>query len=343
MTPGSNVRGWGRRNTAAFTLVELLVVIAIIGILIALLLPAVQAAREAARRSQCQNNLKQMGLAALTHADVHKHFPSSGWGYLWVGDPDLGYGKSQPGSWIYNSLDFMEQGAVRRIGAGLTGTAKKNALGQLHGTPIPVFNCPSRRAPIAYPPNEQCTNALNALSLAHSDYAGNAGVAQRIGNLTTTQVKTVNWDRGGLTFAASEVGFRQISDGTSNTIYVGEKYLIPDAYRTSKDGADNNTMYAGHDWDVLRWTSVDGSTSNSGNPEYFTDPSYDYKNVSLITSYQDRPGFSAISSFGSPHPAAANYVFCDGSVRSITYGVDAQTWIRIGIRNDGLPVEADKL
>ncbi|MEZ6072915.1 MAG: DUF1559 domain-containing protein [Pirellulales bacterium] len=336
MTPGSNVRGWGRRNTAAFTLVELLVVIAIIGILIALLLPAVQAAREAARRSQCQNNLKQMGLAALTHADVHKHFPSSGWGYLWVGDPDLGYGKSQPGSWIYNSLDFMEQGAVRRIGAGLTGTAKKNALGQLSGTPIPVFNCPSRRASIAYPPNETCTNALNAVVLAHADYAGNAGVGQRVGNLTGEALKTFNWDRGGMTFALSEIGFRQIPDGTSNTMYVGEKYLLPDAYRTSKDGADNNTMYAGHDWDVLRWTSGEGSSDNY-------DPTYIFANVGPNPSYQDRPGFSAISSFGSPHPAAANYVFCDGSVRSITYGVDAQTWIRIGIRNDGLPVEADKL
>ena len=104
-----------RHARFAFTLVELLVVIAIIGVLIALLLPAVQAAREAARRSQCQNHLKQIGLACQLHVDSLKHYPSNGWGYRWMGDPDRGFGEEQPGGWIYSVTPFLEQGSVQHL------------------------------------------------------------------------------------------------------------------------------------------------------------------------------------------------------------------------------------
>jgi prepilin-type N-terminal cleavage/methylation domain-containing protein len=106
-------------RSRAFTLVELLVVIAIIGILIALLLPAIQSAREAARRSQCKNNLKQLALAVLNFESAHKHLPSGGWGYRWAPDPDHGYGITQPGSGFYSILPFHEQAALHDMGKGL--------------------------------------------------------------------------------------------------------------------------------------------------------------------------------------------------------------------------------
>jgi prepilin-type N-terminal cleavage/methylation domain-containing protein/prepilin-type processing-associated H-X9-DG protein len=324
-----------------FTLVELLVVIAIIGILIALLLPAVQAAREAARRTQCQNNLKQIGLSALTHADVHGHFPSSGWGYKWMGEPDRGYGKSQPGGWPYNSLEFMEQSALHNIGQGLSSppseklqpsAALRDALGILGGTPIPAFNCPSRRSAIAYPANEVCINATPTV-LAHTDYAGNAGIGVVVGSwggsgVLEDDIGFPNLDRGGLTFLRSEVGFRQISDGTSSTLYVGEKSLNPDSYFRSNDPADNNSMFAGHDWDILRWTS-------RGDPEI-------EETWVAFPPLQDRPGVQKIEHFGSSHAAGANYAFCDGSVHGISYSIDQVAWIRLGVRNDGLPVDAEQ-
>ena len=98
-----------RALRGGFTLVELLVVIAIIGILIALLLPAVQAAREAARSLECRNHLRQLAMAALNHEQTHGHYPTGGWGYYWIGDPDRGFAEDQPGGWPFNLLPFLEQ------------------------------------------------------------------------------------------------------------------------------------------------------------------------------------------------------------------------------------------
>ncbi|MCA9100051.1 MAG: DUF1559 domain-containing protein [Pirellulales bacterium] len=314
--------------SAGFTLVELLVVIAIIGILIALLLPAVQAAREAARRSQCINQLKQMGLGGINHHDTHKHFPTGGWGYDWVGDPDRGYGKGQPGGWIYNILPFVEQQTIHDLPSGMAAAAKKTATARMIETPIPMFGCPSRRPHVTYPlfadipPNSDKPNGM-----VRSDFAvsiGGGSVYEFSGPTSFAQGEdpTFVWPAWikddpppGVNHTRSEIAIRHISDGTSNTYFFGEKYLNPDTYKTGRDGGDKESMYAGQGNDTSR-------SSRLGLPPL-----------------QDTPGIGASWSFGSAHPSTWNVVFCDGSVHSISYSIDAEMHRRLGTRNDGLPVE----
>src|SRR4051794_15733543 len=253
-----------RSRSRGFTLVELLVVIAIIGIPVALLLPAIQAAREAARRSQCVNNLKQIGLACLNHTDTHRHFPSGGWGYDWTADANRGYGAEQPGSWIYNILDFVEEGNLRTLGKSLATTSAgfQSASITLHQTPVAVFNCPSRRAARIYPspwgpPGNQpiCEQPWLAdiarQGVAKSDYAANAGDSREFAGdnfcrpksyatidptkWTPTNVckKTgnaqddanVQFCQSGIIYYRSALKTSQITDGTSKTYMVGEKWL----------------------------------------------------------------------------------------------------------------------
>src|SRR4051812_33227138 len=170
-----------QESRPAFTLVELLVVIAIIGILVALLLPAVQAAREAARRNQCKNNLKQISLACLNHLDTVKYFPSGGWAYNWLPDPNRGSGEDQPGSWIYNVLPYIEETAVHDLGKTpvlTTSGALTTAAIQRLQTPLGEFICPSRRTVQIFPGYflsdtymQTGMTTLAARGLAKSDYA----------------------------------------------------------------------------------------------------------------------------------------------------------------------------
>ena len=323
------------RHPAGFTLVELLVVITIIGILIALLLPAVQAAREAARRLQCQNNLKQLGLAALNHEEAHGHFPAGGWGWGWVGDPDRGYDRLQPGGWCYNSLPFLEQQAVHDIGIGRDFNTKMTLNREMMATSLTVFNCPSRRRTIAYPFNTGIllvnVDRSSTLTAGRSDYAGNGGISTYVphgqgpSDLSGGASLGVH-DFKGIYAQCSTVTVADVKDGTSNTILAGEKYLNPEAYATGSNGGDNESLYCGNNNDVCRVGYYDPSNTGSNR-----------------LPRQDTPGYWEANIFGSAHAAGCNFVLCDGSVHSYSYSIDALVFTYLINRRDGEPIDASKL
>jgi prepilin-type N-terminal cleavage/methylation domain-containing protein len=310
-----------------FTLIELLVVIAIIGILIALLLPAVQAAREAARQTQCKNHLKQIGLASTVHMETHGYFPSSGWGYLWTGDPDMGFGARQPGGWLYDLLPYMEMEQAHDLGAGMdpSSSQKRHLLGIAKGAVCATFHCPSRRPAIQYPAREGSYNADTLEYYAKTDYAANGGTQTIVGGgpgdmnclkdyPRCSWSHTEAWMRenfDGVSSERSEIGLKDIPDGASNTYLAGEKYLKPEDYYTGNGCTDNNTAYQGNDWDTNRWTG------NSGT----------YKPM------QDTPGFDDCASRFGFH-----MVMCDGSVHQINYGIDGLVHECLGNRRDRKPI-----
>ena len=333
-----------------FTLVELLVVIAIIGILVALLLPAVQAARESARQTQCRNNLKELGIGALQHEEQLKFLPSGGWGHAWVGDPNGGFGRRQPGGWIFSLLPFIEQQALFDLGVGQGNPVQspKSVNDQRIQTPLAMFNCPTRRPSQAYP--SPCCAPYNADQTpvgAKTDYAANYGDRQP--NVIAPPAYTYNppttlaqgtdsyaWPDmsfvTGICYIRSELPLALIKDGTSNTYLVGEKYIDPDFYVNNPpsggDGGDDWTMYTGQQDDIVRGAYC----SNPSQPS------------TCLTPMQDTPGVTAYSGggFGSAHAGICNFVFCDGSVKTISNSIDPEVHRRLSNRNDGLPLDQSK-
>jgi len=331
--------GWLSRRSSGFTLVELLVVIAIIGVLIALLLPAVQAAREAARRGQCQNNLKQLGLAALNFETAQKALPSGGWGYKWTGDPDLS-GEGQPGGWLFSILPFLEGTNTYVIGKGLPPAQKRIELAKQKAFPVSSFYCPSRRAVGLYYGPEGSVNAGDppGLLVAKTDYAANGGTycphegpvgwseGPGNANCAETYPSGCNWGSytdenianhfNGVVQPRIPVELRRITDGASNTIFAAEKYLHASTYETAGvvDGAtlnscaDNNSAYQGYDWDVIRWINSrkDLKKDYTPQPDTFGVPSQE----------------NCAVRFGSPHSSVFYAVYCDGSVRGLSFDAD---------------------
>jgi prepilin-type N-terminal cleavage/methylation domain-containing protein len=310
------------RSRRAFTLVELLVVIAIIGILIALLLPAVQAAREAARRTQCLNHLKQLGLGAITFQETTGHFPPGGWGHSWAGLPTEGTGRNQPGGWIYNVLPFVEQAALHGLGATTNGPDRASEAAQRLATPLPTLHCPSRRRAIPYPNMGATRLTATVDRVAKTDYAMNGGsVAMYHGSgpsslaegRTTYPFPDMTACTG-ISFLRSQIKMANIEDGSSNTYLIGEKYLDPDVYETSFDSGDNESAYSGDELDLLRW--------GASRP------------------LQDKPGLGYYDNFGSPHVGSWQVALCDGSVRTVSYAIDPSIHLRLSDRRDGEKIDS---
>jgi prepilin-type N-terminal cleavage/methylation domain-containing protein len=318
------------RARRGFTLVELLVVIAIIGILIALLLPAVQSAREAGRRTQCSNNLRQLALAWHEHHDVHGVLPTGGKNACDTPiNPLVTQSCSPTGTpaavpspgccaphdniraewtWCYHILPYMEQEPLH-----------KNAnITTIRRTPISTFYCPTRRP------------VRNFENSARTDYAGSSGSWSAPGPANSPTATSMGRDNGMLIrLGQRKVTFGSVTDGTAHTFMLGEKQLHPNRMDSPNGCCDDNEPMVTAGWDAdihrLGGTGSGGLTPNPPRPDNentFNPPSL------IIDNGSNR--------FGSSHPQIVMMALGDASVRPIRYTIDPELFRRTSIRNDGL-------
>lgn len=310
--------------SAGFTLVELLVVIAIIGILIGMLLPAVQQVREAARRTQCLNNIAQLGLAVHNYEFSNERFPEgvvdSGKG------PILSTPKGQHISLFVQLLPYVEQrGMADRFDVKAGTYAPVNGpVRELH---VPVFVCPSQGS-------HECQLSINWAIGAEEETEDDVvefvdsfdegfgnGLTDVSGQGTPTVAISsyagchhgsetpIDSDNNGLFFLNSRIGFNDIYDGSSNTVMFGE--YVPDK-----------------DWN-LGWAS--GTRAALRNMSEIAN----YNSVFQATQLGNVPKPDFVGGFSSPHPGTSNFCMADGSVKSLSLSIDPKICEHIGNREDG--------
>jgi prepilin-type processing-associated H-X9-DG protein len=301
----------------------------------------VNSAREAARKAQCANNVKQLALGMINFEAQFGRFPSGGWGWRWVGDPDRGFDpRSQPGAWCFQTLPYIDQRSLFEMAAGQPAATKSATIAQMIQIPLAVHNCPSRRTLQVFPFTEQSSLPLYgtnpATSLAHTDYAANCG--DPVQNYDTDGPSTLatgdQWTAAnswsppnttfdivhyftGISYMRSKVSLANVTDGASNTYLIGEKYLTPDNYYNGVDPADDQALLGGFDNDNYRST--------------------------LTPPMQDTPGVGNTVAYGSAHPGSYNATFCDGSVHAISYFIDPLTHLHLGNRADGAAIDFSKI
>jgi prepilin-type N-terminal cleavage/methylation domain-containing protein/prepilin-type processing-associated H-X9-DG protein len=306
-----------------FTLIELLVVIAIIGMLVALLLPAVQAAREAARRTQCTNNIRQLGLAAHNFADVKKHFPSS------VRPAGLTPLPRIAGMLLV--LPYLEEDNAFKA-YNLTKNWNDAANLPVVSRAIPTLLCPSS-------PNPERLDGLPEGNpwrpdvAAPTDYSPTIGVDKRL-----KDAGLVDYDGKGLLPKNEKPRIRDATDGLSHTIMYAESAGRPYLYRQGKQVGDLNTfrVNAGGWCRPASDFSVDGSSydgvTSPGPCAINCTNGEDFANTPFPHPYYGTEGTAEAYSF---HTAGANFVFGDGSVRLINADINMREFARLVTRAGG--------
>ena len=292
-----NIRG-------GFTLIELLVVIAFIGILVALLLPAVQQAREASRRAQCKNNLKQMSLAMQNHHDTYKIFPTGGhhwsWHATYTSDGSPHIAPRQRMGWGFQILPFIDQ---HQLWQGKEANPIDRSVAAIRAS-LPTFIYPTRRGQQPLPPHPDWyshpSNSGQTYPHGPTDYAGC--------NLENNGIVIRTTFNGGWYNDQGPIRIKNVKDGTANTILLGEKRLNAKfiyGYQTD----DNEGYTCGWDHDVMR------SSTRQPRIDHFHPTSAWGENR-----------------FGSGHAGGFHAAFADGRVAQLNYSIDLSVFTALGTR-----------